>query len=185
MVKEKNTKKRYEIMIIIFSIISILGTVYTYLNPNIFVVILFPIISVCVAILVWCVVARFFLYKDKERLLSKSFAKPVRLAMFPPVSILSLLLLLSMPNPPNSDMVLTEDSLAIIAFAFIIFVLPLAVLLVVVFGAMAFAASINHMQSTPLDESVKYRKGPLFFTIIVNILILIVFIVFAYSLVAG
>ncbi len=178
--KQKNTKRPYEIIIAVTLIFCILGAIYSYFNPSILAIFIFPAISFCFALFLWAMIVRFLLHRDK-RFLDKSFTKPIKFALFPAAFCLCLILLLAMPRTPNIDPTL-QESLVITALAFIMFVLPMSILLIVIFGSLAFASAISHLRQTKIDESPIYRKGPLIFTISIYSLIFLGFIVFVFSI---
>ncbi len=177
----KNIKRQYEIKMIVTAVICIVGYLFTFFRPNIFVVILFPVISSAFALTVWYVFARFFLCNKHKKMRDRTFMQSIRLTLFSPLFIVGLFILLSMPDAPNAQMALTEDALTVIALAFIVIILPLTVILTIVLGAIAFATSIHHMKRTPKDEGALYRKGPLFFTSGVYVLIAISIIIYIAS----
>ncbi len=182
--KVKNTSFKYEIFILISLILCVAGTVYSYLNPSILAIFIFPAISYFFGLLLWAITARFILRRDEQRFMNKSFKRPLKFALFPTAGALALLLLLAMPRTPAVDAA-HEESLIITAFAFIIIVLPLVIVAIVVFGALAFSGAINHMRRTPLDESAFYRKGPLVFAITVYGIMFLIVIIFALTMLQG
>ncbi len=166
-----SNKRKYEIKMIISAIICIVGYIYTYLRPNIFVVILFPIISCAFAVAVWNIYARFVLCRGNKRLQDKVFIRAIKLTMFSPLFIVGMFILLSMPDAPNTAMAISEDALTVVALAIIVIILPLTVMLTLILGAIAFASSVHHLKQTPIEEGALYRKGPIIFTSTVYVLI--------------
>ncbi len=180
--RQKNTRFLHEIIILFTLAFCIAATIYSYYNPSILAIFIFPAISFCFALLLWAIVARFILRRGEKRFMEKSFTKPVKFALFPTACSLCMTLLLAMPRTPSVDAA-HEESLIITAFAFIIFVLPLFIVFIVVFGTLAFAAAITHMRRTHAQDSAIYRKGPLVFTITVYGLMLLAVIAFVLTMV--
>jgi CTP synthase (UTP-ammonia lyase) len=84
--KEKMTpERRYELACLILGGVVLGGELGCILRPNEWTVAVIPLLGVCLGMqLLWCAAARLWLCRDKQRLLAKSFTRPVRFALAVP-----------------------------------------------------------------------------------------------------
>ena len=83
--KEKMTpERRYELACLILGGVVLGGALGCILRPNEWTFAVIPLLGVCLTALLWCAAARLWLCRDKQRLLAKSFTRPVRFALAVP-----------------------------------------------------------------------------------------------------
>ncbi len=178
-------KRKYEIAIGLLFIACVAATLYTYNSPNIFVIVLFPAIACGTATLLYLALARIFFTKQPERLLKPSFKKPIRQAIFMPVANFLLILLLAMPQTPHAQSVMSDETLTVIAYAVILFILPICTISTVVFMALSFVNALRHRQIAGVNESSAYRNGPLVLVCVMHMIMFLVVIVSILMMIQG
>ena len=143
--KEKMTpERRYELACLILGGVVLGGALGCILRPNEWTFAVIPLLGVCLTALLWCAAARLWLCRDKQRLLAKSFTRPVRFA-------------LAVPAWAGLDDVLAESVIILTLLAGTVFV-PAAALGL---GVASVLAAVVHLRRTPAAETRAYREGPL------------------------
>ena len=157
--KEKMTpERRYELACLILGGVVLGGALGCILRPNEWTFAVIPLLGVCLTALLWCAAARLWLCRDKQRLLAKSFTRPVRFALAVPAWAGATWLLYLLPgNVTGLDDVLAESVLILTLLAGTVFV-PAAALGL---GVASVLAAVVHLRRTPAAETRAYREGPL------------------------
>ena len=145
--KEKMTpERRYELACLILGGVVLGGALGCILRPNEWTFAVIPLLGVCLTALLWCAAARLWLCRDKQRLLAKSFTRPVRFALAVPAWAGATWLLYLLPgNVTGLDDVLAES-------------VPAAALGL---GVASVRAAAVPLRRTPAAETRAYREGPL------------------------
>lgn len=157
--KEKMTpERRYELACLILGGVVLGGALGGALRPNEWTFAVIPLLGVCLTALLWCAAARLWLCRDKQRLLAKSFTRPVRFALAVPVWTGATYLLYLLPgNVAGLDDVLAESVIILTLLAGTVLV-PAAALGL---GTAAVVTAILHLRRAPATETRAYREGPL------------------------
>ena len=157
--KEKMTpERRYELACLILGGVVLGGALGCILRPNEWTFAVIPLLGVCLTALLWCAAARLWLCRDKQRLLAKSFTRPVRFALAVPAWAGATWLLYLLPgNVTGLDDVLAESVIILTLLAGTVFV-PAAALGL---GVASVLAAVVHLRRTPAAETRAYREGPL------------------------
>ena len=143
--KEKMTpERRYELACLILGGVVLGGALGCILRPNEWTFAVIPLLGV--------------LCRDKQRLLAKSFTRPVRFALAVPAWAGATWLLYLLPgNVTGLDDVLAESVIILTLLAGTVFV-PAAALGL---GVASVLAAVVHLRRTPAAETRAYREGPL------------------------
>ena len=122
--KEKMTpERRYELACLILGGVVLGGALGCILRPNEWTFAVIPLLGVCLTALLWCAAARLWLCRDKQRLLAKSFTRPVRFALAVPAWAGATWLLYLLPgNVTGLDDVLAESVIILTLLAGTVFV---------------------------------------------------------------
>ena len=145
--KEKMTpERRYELACLILGGVVLGGALGCILRPNEWTFAVIPLLGVCLTALLW------------QRLLAKSFTRPVRFALAVPAWAGATWLLYLLPgNVTGLDDVLAESVIILTLLAGTVFV-PAAALGL---GVASVLAAVVHLRRTPAAETRAYREGPL------------------------
>ena len=141
-------ERRYELACLILGGVVLGGALGCILRPNEWTFAVIPLLGVCLTALLWCAAARLWLCRDKQRLLAKSFTRPVRFALAVPAWA---------GYVTGLDDVLAESVIILTLLAGTVFV-PAAALGL---GVASVLAAVVHLRRTPAAETRAYREGPL------------------------
>lgn len=156
--KKMAPERRYELACLLCGGVLLGGTLSCVLRPNEWTFAVIPLLGVCLTALVWYAAARLWLCRDRQRLLAKSFTRPVRFALAVPVWSCATWLLYLLPgNMTGLDNVLAESVIILTLLAGTVLV-PTAALGL---GAASVWTAIVHMRRTSAGETRAYREGPL------------------------
>ena len=168
---------KYDAGLLVLGGVLIGAVAFGLLRPTPWMFALIPLLGLCGAFFVWCLAARLWLCRDKERLLAKSFTRPVRFALFVPVWMLLTALLYTMPSAIGAEQEALVDSIVVLVLLTGLVAVPI---LAMALAALAVWTGVRHMKFAPQAETRAYREGPFALALVmcVGVLALCAFLYF-------
>lgn len=151
-------KRNYLIASGILTVICTGGLLYFWQYPSALALGCFPLLGICAAALVWCLLTA-FLFCKREKWLDKRFRRTLRYTLALPLWMMFTALFLLLPGETLTflDETLTE-SIIILWLAIVMTVVPI---LFLINGIASICFGASHIKHTPNTETHLYREGPL------------------------